>query len=81
MPTLPPMLHASREMLGIISTLREKGRQHAPAAHTRRSPAMAGFTRMAGKERPDAAYSPGAGPNPTLILVANYYTNIKRSLN
>ena len=60
MPTLPPMLHASREMLGIISALREKGRQHAPAAHTRRSPAMAGFTRVAGKERPDAASSPGS---------------------
>jgi hypothetical protein len=55
MPTLPPMLHASREMLGIISARREKGRHHSPAAHTRRSPAMAGFTRMAGKERPDAA--------------------------
>ena len=54
MTTLPPMLHESMEMLGIISALREKGRHHAPAAHTRRSPAMAR------KERPDAAYSLGS---------------------
>ena len=52
MPTLPPRLHVSREMLGIISARREKGRHHAPAAHTRRSPVMAGFTRMAGKGGP-----------------------------
>jgi hypothetical protein len=42
------------EMLGIIGDLRERGLHHARTAHTRRSPAMAGFTRMAGKEMPDA---------------------------